>query len=263
MMRVTFLVLLVALFAVSASAAVIGKEVNYSSGTTTMKGYIATDDSIRGKRPGVLVVHEWWGHNAYARKRAEMLAQLGFTALAVDMYGGGKTADHPKDAGAFSSAVMKNLPEARARFEAALKLLKQQPSVDADKTAAIGYCFGGAVVLEMARQGVDLDAVASFHGSLKASHRAAPGTIKVKKILVANGASDKFIKPADIAGLTEELATNGVPFQFLNLEGAVHSFTNPGADKFGQKFSLPLKYNAKADHKSWSEMRRMFAEVFK
>lgn len=263
MMRFIVFFLAALLCATGASATVIGQEVSYSSGTTTMKGYLASDDSIDGKRPGVLVVHEWWGHNAYARKRAEMLAKLGFTALAVDMYGGGKTADHPKDAGAFSSAVMKNLPEARARFEAALELLRQQPSVDAQKTAAIGYCFGGAVVLEMARQGVDLDAVASFHGSLKASHRAEPGTIKVKKILVANGAEDKFIKPADIAALTEELAINGVPFQFVNLAGAVHSFTNPDADKFGQKFSLPLGYNAKADQKSWNEMRRMFAEVFK
>ena len=246
----------------SAFAAVKGKEITYSSGTTTMKGYLATDDSISGKRPGVLVVHEWWGHNDYARKRADMLAALGYTALAVDMYGDGKTADHPKDAGAFSSAVMKNLPEARARFEAALALLKQESNVDQSKTAAIGYCFGGAVVLAMAREGVDLDAVASFHGSLATSHRAEPGMIKAR-ILVANGAADKFVKAEDIAALNGELAASGVAYDFLNLPGAVHSFTNPGSDAVGKKFGLPLAYNAEADQKSWLAMRKMFAEVFK
>lgn len=262
MARIAFLLLAASLCATAALAAVKGHEVTYSSGMTTMKGYLATDDALPGQRPGILVVHEWWGLNEYARKRANMLAELGFTALAVDMYGGGKTASHPKDAGAFSSAVMKNLPEARARFEAALQLLKQQPSVDPHKIAAIGYCFGGGVVLEMAREGVPLDAVASFHGALAASHRAPPGTIKAKMILIANGAADKFIKPEDIAGLTGELAAAGVPFEFLNLKGALHSFTNPGADAYGKKFGLPLAYNAAADEKSWEEMRKMFAEVF-
>ena len=263
MIRITILLLAILFCATAALAVVTGEEVSYSSGTTTMKGYLATDDSIPGRRPGVLVVHEWWGQNAYARKRAAMLAELGFTALAVDMYGEGKTAEHPKDAGAFSSAVMQNLPEARARFEAALQLLKQQPTVDPQRIAAIGYCFGGGVVLEMAREGVDLDAVASFHGSLAASHRAEPGMIKAKRILVANGAADRFINPADVAGLTGELAASGVPFEFLNLEGAVHSFTNPEADMYGKKFGLPLAYNAAADQKSWLAMRKMFAEVFK
>ena len=263
MSRITILLLLMVFNVTVALAVVQGTDVTYKAGDTIMKGYLATDNSISGKRPGVLVVHEWWGHNEYARKRADMLAKLGYTALAVDMYGDGKTADHPKDAGAFSSAVMKNLPEAKARFEAALALLKQQPNVDAEKAAAIGYCFGGAVVLEMARQGVDLDAVASFHGSLAASHRAEPGVIKTKQILIANGAADKFVKPADIAGLTEELATVGVAFDFLNLPGAVHSFTNPGSNVMGKKFNLPLAYNSEADSTSWLAMRKMFAKVFK
>jgi dienelactone hydrolase len=258
------ILLMVTVFsATAASAAVKGEEVSYTAGGTTMKGYIATDDSIRGQRPGVLVVHEWWGQNAYARKRADMLATLGFTALAVDMYGDGKTAGHPKDAMAFSSAVMKNLPEAKARFEAALALLKQQPNVDPTKIAAIGYCFGGSVVLEMAREGVDLDAVASFHGVLAASHRAEPGMIKTQRILVANGAEDKFIKAENVGALTAELAANGVAFTFLNLPGAIHSFTNPGSDALGKKFDLPLGYNAAADDKSWEAMRKMFAEAFK
>jgi len=261
MIRNLLLLLLVIFAAGPVLAAVQGKEITYRAGETSMKGYLATDPTIAGKRPGILVVHEWWGHNAYARKRADMLAELGYTALAVDMYGDGKTADHPKDAGAFASEVKKNLPEARARFEAALALLKQQPSVAGDKIAAIGYCFGGGIVLEMAREGVDLDAVASFHGSLASDHRAEPGVIKAR-ILVANGAADKFIKPEDIAGLTEELARSGVAFDFLNLPGAVHSFTNPDSDMLGKKFSLPLGYNQAADKKSWKAMKAMFAEVF-
>ncbi|MGB5540338.1 MAG: dienelactone hydrolase family protein, partial [Gammaproteobacteria bacterium] len=149
-----------------AQAAVIGQEVSYQSGDAVMKGYLAWDDAVQGERPGVLVVHEWWGHNAYARRRAEMLAALGYTALAVDMYGEGKTADHPEDAGKFSGAVRKDLPLMKARFDAARHFLDEQPTVDPKKNAAIGYCFGGSVVLEMARQGEDLAGVVSFHGSL-------------------------------------------------------------------------------------------------
>lgn len=263
MIRLMIPLLALSLAATSALSAVEGKEITYKSGATLMKGYLATDTGISGKRPGVLVVHEWWGHNAYARKRADMLAKLGYTALALDMYGNGKTADHPKEAGAFSAAVKNNLPEARARFEAALALLKQQPTVDSTKIAAIGYCFGGGIVLEMAREGVDLDAVASFHGSLASDHRAKPGVIKARNILIANGAADKFIKPEDIAGLTGELAASGVTFEFLNLPGALHSFTNPDADLYAKKFGLPLGYNAAADRKSWEAMKAMFTETFK
>jgi dienelactone hydrolase len=142
------------------------QEVTYRAGDTVLKGYLAYDDSIQGRRPGILVVHEWWGHNAYARKRARMLAELGYTALAVDMYGEGKQAAHPGDAGKFASEVKQNLPLAKERFMAAMELLKQQPTVDSTHIAAIGYCFGGGIVLEMARAGLDLDGVVSFHGSL-------------------------------------------------------------------------------------------------
>ncbi|MGH8034707.1 MAG: dienelactone hydrolase family protein [Lysobacterales bacterium] len=142
------------------------EEISYSADGVTMKGFLAWDDGIAGQRPGVLVVHEWWGNNAYSRHRAEMLAALGYTGLAVDMYGEGKTADHPEDAKKFMSEALANLPGSRDRFNAALQLLKSQPTVDPEKIAAIGYCFGGGVVLHMARYGADLDAVASFHGSL-------------------------------------------------------------------------------------------------
>ena len=145
---------------------VAGENITYNSDGTQLEGYIAYDKSKEGKRPGVLVVHEWWGHNDYARKRADDLAKLGYTALAVDMYGEGKTANHPADAEKFMMEVFNNMSVGEARFNAALELLKQQPTVDPEKIAAIGYCFGGAVVLHMARIGTDLDAVVSFHGVL-------------------------------------------------------------------------------------------------
>jgi dienelactone hydrolase len=153
----TLYLTLFALLPFMVQAEVITKEVNYSDGETTMKGYIAYDNSIKGERPGVIVVHEWWGHNDYAKKRARMLAELGYSAIALDMYGNGKTASHPKDAGMFSGEVKKNMAVAEKRFMAAYELLQKQDNVKKDKIAAIGYCFGGGIVLEMARRGVDLE----------------------------------------------------------------------------------------------------------
>ena len=244
------------------AAEVTGTEINYQSGDTTMKGYLATDPSKKGKRPGILVVHEWWGQNDYARKRARMLAELGYTALALDMYGEGKTAEHPDDAGKFSGELRKNMPVAKARFLAALKLLQSQPSVQADKIAAIGYCFGGGVVLEMARRGVDLKGVASFHGSLGTAEPAQKGEVKAK-VLVMNGDDDPFTKPEQITAFKQEMQDAGVDFEFIGYPGAKHSFTNPDADSYGQKFNLPLAYNAEADRASWAEMQRFFQRIFK
>ncbi|MDH5395449.1 MAG: dienelactone hydrolase family protein, partial [Gammaproteobacteria bacterium] len=166
------------LFVPAIQAEIISSEVDYTDGETTMKGYLAYDNSKKGKRPGIIVVHEWWGHNDYAKKRARMLAELGYSAIALDMYGNGKTANHPKDAGMFSGEVKKNMDIAEKRFMAAYHLLQKQESVDKDKIAAIGYCFGGGIVLEMARRGVDLDAVVSFHGSLDTKKVAEKGKVK-------------------------------------------------------------------------------------
>ena len=241
-------------------AAVVGKEVSYRTGDTEMKGYLAYDDAVTGKRPGILVVHEWWGHNAYARKRADMLAEMGYTALAVDMYGDGKTADHPEDAGKFASAVRGNLEKMQARFDAARTFLNSQKTVDPDKNAAIGYCFGGSVVLSMARTGADLDGVVSFHGSLGG---LPPVSGKVTaKVLVANGADDSFISADSIAMFKEDMELAGADFEFINYRGALHSFTNPGADAVGEKFNLPLKYNEAADRASWQKMQQFFASIF-
>jgi len=249
------------LVSLQAQAAVVGKEVQYQAGDTTLKGYLAYDDGVAGIRPGVLVVHEWWGHNAYARKRADMLAKLGYTALAVDMYGDGKTADHPDDAGKFAAAVGKNLPLMKARFLAALEYLDDQPTVNPDKIAAIGYCFGGGVVLQMAREGVDLDGVASFHGSLGGGTAPPAGTVKAR-ILVANGAADPFVSTAQITAFKAEMDAAGATYTFINYPGAKHSFTNPDADGFGRRFDMPLAYNADADAASWQALQDFLREIF-
>jgi dienelactone hydrolase len=243
-------------------AKVIGKNVEYTAGGVTLKGYLAYDGNSKAKGPGVLVVHEWWGLNDYARKRAAMLAELGYTALAVDMYGDGKTAAHPEDAGKFSSEVMKNFDTAKARFLAAEDFLKEQPTVDPGRIAAIGYCFGGGVVLNMARQGADLKAVASFHGSLAAVKPAEPGAIKAK-IRVYHGADDKFVTPEGIEAFKKEMTGAGADFRFIAYPGAVHSFTNPGATALGKKFNLPLAYDKKADEESWADMKKFFEETLK
>jgi len=239
-----------------------GKQVEYTAGGVTLKGYLAYDENVVGKRPGVLVVHEWWGQNEYVRKRARMLAELGYTALALDMYGEGKLAAHPDDAGKFSSEVMKNLPVAKDRFLAALELLKKQPTVDPANIAAIGYCFGGGVVLNMARQGIDLKGVASFHGSLAVVKPDKPEKIKAA-VRVYNGADDKFVPAAAIEALKKEMAEQKVNFQFMNIPGAVHSFTNPDATEAGKKFNMPIAYNAAADKASWEDLQKFFKEIFK
>ena len=245
----------------TASAAMQTQSIYYSDGETVLKGHLAFDDAIEGKRPGILVVHEWWGHNPYAQKRAEMLAQLGFTALAIDMYGKGRQAMHPEDAGKFSGEIKKNMPLAQKRFQAALEVLKTEPSVDPEKIAAIGYCFGGGIVLEMARSGLDLDGVVSFHGSLSTDNPAQAGKVKAR-ILVLNGQDDPFVKKEDIEAFKQEMDKAGVNYRFENFPGAVHSFTNPDADKFGKEFDLPLAYSKEADEKSWLAMQDFFNEIF-
>ena len=180
---------------VSAAPKIKGEPVDYKAGGVTMKGYLAYDENIKGKRPGVLVVHEWWGQNEYARKRARMLAELGYTALAVDMYGEGKTRNASRRRGEVLVRDHEELRPAKARFEAAMAFLKKQRTVDPERIAAVGYCFGGGVVLNMARQGEDLKAVASFHGSLAAVKPATAGKVKAK-IRVYNGEDDKFTSAA-------------------------------------------------------------------
>lgn len=237
-----------------------GEEVTYVTDSTSMKGYIAYNENQKGKRPGIIVVHEWWGHNDYVRERADQLAELGYTAIAIDMYGDGKQAGHPDDAGKFAMSVFSNLPEATARFNAALDLLKQQESVDTDKIAAIGYCFGGSVALTMANSGADLDAVVAFHSGVQLP--VMPGEDLKAKILVCNGADDPFVSPESVTAFKEAMDATGKPYEYIAYPGVMHSFTSKAADANGEKFELPLKYDAEADSKSWESMKSLFAEVF-
>lgn len=256
------LVLLLLLCVVGAKAGVVGKSVEYSADGVTLKGYIAYNDSQKGKRPGILVVHEWWGQNEYARKRADMLAELGYVALAVDMYGDGKQAGHPEDAGKFATEVMTNMPAMKARFMAAMSLLKKHSLVNSKQMGAIGYCFGGGVVLTMAREGVDLKGVVSFHGSLATVTPAAKGKVKAK-ILVCHGADDPFVTAEEVNEFKDEMKAARADLKFIAYEGAIHSFTNPGATALGEEFGLPIAYNEKADKDSWNDMQKFFKSILR
>ncbi|WP_347986276.1 dienelactone hydrolase family protein [Methylomonas sp. AM2-LC] len=256
------LLLCILLFSTCVQAVLHEENVDYKAGETTLKGYLVWDDAKGDKQPGVLVVHEWWGLNDYARHRARMLADLGFTALAVDMYGEGKNTDHPNDAAKFMSSVLKQADLAKLRFLAAKDLLASQPSVDAGKIAAIGYCFGGATVLNMARMGVDLAAVVSFHGNLATKTPAQPGQVKAQ-ILVLNGANDNFVTADSITQFEHEMKQAGAKYQFINYPNAMHGFTNSDADRLGKTNNMPLAYNAEADKQSWTAMQALFKAVFK
>jgi dienelactone hydrolase len=258
------LLLMIGLMMVAAAshAAIREKEVTYEANGVKLKGYIAWDDAVKVKHPGILVVHEWWGLNEYARKRAHMLAEQGYTALALDMYGDGKQAHHPDDAMKFSSEVGKNEALAKARFEAALELLKQQENVDPDNIGAIGYCFGGTVVLNMARIGEPLKVVLSFHGGLGTGHPAEPGKVKAR-IASFTGEADPFIPAEQVAAFRKEMKEANLDALIVTYPGAMHSFTSPEADKHGKEFKLPMAYNAAADKDSWAKGLAFMAEAFK
>lgn len=243
-----------------ARAEVKTQEIDYKQGTTTLQGFAAWDDAStgKGKRPGVIIVHEWWGHNQHARNQALRLAKAGYVGFALDMYGKGKLAKHPEDAKAFVAEASKDPAVARARFDAAVAQLKKMPQVEATKIAAIGYCFGGGVVLDMARSGEELAAVATFHGSLSSELTAKKGSIK-PRILVMTGGDDPMIGSAQVEGLRKELTAAGARFEIISYPGTKHSFTNPDADKAG----VPgLGYSPTADKESFAALTKMLHEVF-
>lgn len=261
-LSVCLLIAAAAVGAASAEPNIQGKTVEYNANGMIMKGYLAYAEGVKKRRPGVLVVPEWWGLTDYPRTRAQMLAELGYTALAVDMFGGGKVVTTPDEAQRLVSELMKNFDIAKARFNAAMDFLRQQPGVDPSRIAAIGYCFGGGIALNMARQGADLKGVASFHGNLTPIVPAHPGAVKAK-ILVLHGADDPLIPNDQAEAFKREMKAAGVDFQFISYPGAVHAFTNPEATALGKKFNLPVAYNAQADRGSWDELKKFLGRILK
>jgi dienelactone hydrolase len=244
-------------------AAVTETPVTYKDGDTTLKGFVVSDTATKAKRPGIIVVHEWWGITRHMHHEARRLARQGYVAFIADMYGDAKTADNPKDAGALAGSVMNDPQAMESRFNAARAELASQPAVDASRIGAVGYCFGGAVVLNMARAGADLAGVAGFHASLGLNTPApAPDTVKAR-ILVLNGADDPFVKKEEYARFESDLQAANASFKVITYPGAVHAFTNPEATALGKKFNLPLRYDAKANRQAEADATRFFAQAFK
>ena len=244
------------------TVAVKTENVDYQGDGVTMKGFVAYNESLSSLRPIVLIVPEWWGISDYTRERAKQLAELGYLAFAVDFYGEGKTAETPDEAGKLAgpfyapgSTMGKN------RFDAALAKIKTFPGADTNKIAAIGYCFGGAMVLNMARLGEPLKGVVSFHGNLI----GAPLNKELLKadVLVCHGDSDKFVLPAEVATFKKQMDSVGASYTFKSYANATHAFTNPMADKKAKKYSMPVAYNAAADTASFNEMKVFFNKIFK
>jgi dienelactone hydrolase len=258
-MKIVCVLLVLALLPSLCFAAVKTENITYKVGDKSYKGMLAYDDAVKGKRPGILVVHEFWGLNDYAKKRAEKLAELGYVAFAADMYGDGKVTEHPKEAGKMAGEVRMNQEEWLARANAGLKILREHPLVDGKKLGGIGYCFGGSTVLALANSGADIAAVVSFHGALPIPEEANAKKIKTK-ILICHGAADSFIKEDTVQKMRGVYDKNGVDYQMVYYGGAVHSFTVPGADSK----ELPgIRYDANADRRSWAAMRSLFDETFK
>lgn len=247
---------LLAAFAVAppANAALMTRVVDYEQDGVAFQGYLAWDDAAKAKRPGVLVVHEWWGHNDHARRAAERLARAGYVAFALDMFGKGKVTTHPDSAQAFMEEAMRKAGATAARFNAAYDLLRADEHVDGARIGAIGYCFGGSVALGMVRSGAKLRAVGTFHAALATEQTAQPGKVKTK-LLIQTGDDDPFVPADAVAAFEKEMTAAGASYRVIRYPGARHGFTNPAADKSG----IPaLKYDGIADRKSWAELIRFF-----
>ena len=240
-------------------AAIHTETVEYKQGDVTLEGFVAYDDAVKGPRPGVLVVHQWMGLTDYEKHRAEMLAQLGYVAFCADIYGKGIRPQTTAEAGAQAGKYKGDRQLLRARVNAGLTTLRRLPQVDSKRVAAIGYCFGGTTVIELARSGADVAGIVSFHGGLDSPTPAEGKNIK-GKVLVCHGADDPFTKPEDLAAFENEMRDSKVDWQLIKYGGAVHSFTQPMA---GNDNSKGAAYNEKADKRSWEAMKQFLAEIFK
>jgi dienelactone hydrolase len=237
------------------------ENITYTGDNTTMNGYVVYDANNKNRRPAVLVVPEWWGLNDYPKMRAMMLAKLGYVAMAIDMYGNGKIADNPDSAGKFAGVLYKDPKGAKARIDAAIEKIKTYAVVDTANIGAIGYCFGGGMLLNTVRLGDELKGVVSFHGTLLGT--PARKDLLKSKILVCHGNADQFVSPKDVAAFKKQMDSIGAKYTFIGYDSATHAFTNPASTANGLKFKMPIAYNAKADTASWDAMKSFFTTLFK
>lgn len=235
--------------------------VAYDAGGATLDSYLAWDASQPGPRPGIVVFGEWWGLNDYQKRRARQLAELGYVALAADMYGDGRIAADATEAGNLMNGLFADMAGTTARVRAAVEQLSRQSGVDPKRLGAMGYCLGGALALHAARLGLDLRGVASFHGSLGKTHPARKGEVKAK-VLVCHGEDDGFVSAEELTGFRKEMDDLDVDHEVVTYPGAKHGFTNPDATENGRKYNLPLAYNEAADRESWQSMKSFWADVF-
>lgn len=254
--------LVMTLSSLNAHAAIVTRDIDYTDGDVALRGYYTYDDAIKTPRPGVIVVHEWWGLNDYAKRRAKELAEMGYAAFAVNMYGTGVTADTPATATETSAPFYKDRALMSGRAKAGLDVLAAQPEVDKTKLAAIGFCFGGTTVLELARSGADIKGVVSFHGGLATPAPAKEGSIK-GAVLALNGGADPMVAQAEKDAFAKEMQAAKVNFKSIDYAGATHAFTNPDATAIGEKFKIPVAYNPEAEKQSMGEMKKFLHTIFK
>lgn len=234
--------------------------ITIKSDGANLAGYVVYNDAIKGKRPAVLVLPEWWGLNDYPRSRARQLAQLGYVALALDLYGDGKVAETPDSAQAYATPFYMHPEKAKTRIDSAIAKIRSYDVVDSANIGAIGYCFGGGMLLNTVRLGDDLKGIVSFHGTLLGT--PARKDLLRTKILVCHGNADQFVTPKDVATFKKQMDSIGAVYTFIGYDSATHAFTNPASTANGQKFKMPIAYNAKADTASWEAMKNFFASLF-
>ena len=259
MFRISFLLAAAALLATGAHAGLKSKTIEYRQGDATLEGYVAWDDAVQGKRPGVVVVHDWMGIGPFAKSKCDDLARLGYVALAADIYGVGVRPANAQEAGAQAGKYKGDRALLRARVVAALDALRGTGMADPKKIAAIGFCFGGTTVIELARSGADVAGVVSFHGGLDSPSPADGKNIK-GKVLALHGADDPYVPAADLAAFEDEMRKAGVDWRLVKYGGAVHAFTNPAA---GNDNSKGAAYNERADRRAWADMQAFFAEILR